>query len=335
MISNVTFMPPAITTETTGLTTGTSVSFYIDTPGQVTINIVGSVQNYGDAGTAVGNLINYYPVPGTPVPGTQTVFWPGLWLIGGDLGRIDGSYQFTLTLSTTAGSYTTPTPSSPQVTITSVDIHNMSVTPSLDSNGNPIAPYVIKYSLAKQAAVTVSVSSGTTLVRTIISNKVQYAESVSSVTVNWDGLQNNGTPAPIGIYTVQVQATDQTNGDQATPRTRQIGVTSLAGAESDPQQLFEQNAFVYPNPVRNGQGIFQFESIRDGATISLRIYTITGTLVLDESFSLPSAGTTQTFTWNAANQSGHKVGRGLYYYVIRESDSVGTLQTVKKMAVLP
>jgi len=334
LISGVTFTPSTIATETSGLTTGTSISFTIDTPGAVQVSVVGGVQNFGDAGIPVATLTQFY-APGA-YPQTETIFWNGLWLIGGDLGRIDGSYQFTLTLTTTTGSFTTPSPPSPQVTMTSVDIHNVSVTPSLDAGGNPIAPYVIKYDLAKQAAVTVSVlNSSGTLVRTIIPNKVEYAESVSSVTVNWDGLQNNGSPAPIGVYTVQIQATDQTNGDQAIPRTRQIGVLSLAGAASDPQKLFEQNAFVYPNPVRNGQGIFQFESIRDGATISLKIYTLTGTLVLDESFSLPSAGTLQTFTWNAANQSGHKVGRGLYYYVVRESDPVGTLQTVKKMAVLP
>ena len=57
---------------------------------------------------------------------------------------------------------------------------------------------------------------------------------------------------------------------------------SLAGAAGDPQKLFENNVYVYPNPVRNGQAIFNAIPVRDGATIHLRIYTITGTLVLDQ-----------------------------------------------------
>jgi len=332
-ISNVSFTPSTLSTES-GLVNGTSIGFTIDTPGEVQVNIAGGVQNFGDPGTTVATLTQFYS--SGVFPQTESIFWNGLWLIGGDLGRIDGNYQFTLTLSTTGGSFTTPVPASPQVTINSVDIHSVSVAPSLDANGSPVAPYRIQYNLAKQAAVSVSVvNSSNTLVRTVISNKVQFAESISSVTVNWDGLDNSGNPVPIGIYTVQINATDPNNNDHATMRSRQIGVTSLAGAASNPQQLFEQNVFVYPNPVRNGQGTFQFLTIRDGATIFLKIYTLSGTLVFEKEFDNVATGNVISFPWNVTNQAGNKLGRGLYYYVAREQDPAGTLQTIKKMAVLP
>ena len=326
-------LPSNIATETTGLTAGTSISFTIDTPGQVQVSIVGGVQNFGDPGTSVATLTQSYPLLGQSgiFPAQETIFWNGLWLIGGDQARIDGTYQFSLTLSTTAGTFTTPVPPSPQVMITSVDIHNVAVSPTLDSGGNPIAPYVITYSLAKQAAVTVTViNSSNTLVRTVIANKTQYSEAISSVTLNWDGNDNSGAPVPIGLYTVQINATDPTNNDKAIQRSRQVGVVSLAGAQSDPQKLFADNVYVYPNPVRHGPGIFNVLPGRDGATSQRRISTITGTLVLDQDITsqLP-------FPWHAVNQSGQKVGRGLYYYVVRENDPEGTLQTTKKMVVLP
>jgi flagellar hook assembly protein FlgD len=108
---------------------------------------------------------------------------------------------------------------------------------------------------------------------------------------------------------------------------------ALGDAAAD-QKAFEGNVFVYPNPVR-GQGIFQLQAIRDGANLTLKIYTITGDLVLEQSFPNLAAGTITRFNWNGTNQSGSKVGRGLYYYEAREVDPIGTLQIVKKMAVLP
>jgi hypothetical protein len=56
--------------------------------------------------------------------------------------------------------------------------------------------------------------------------------------------------------------------------------------------------------------------------------------VRDETFPGLSSGSVINFVWDATNQAGRKVGRGLYYYVVREDDGQGTLQTVKKMAVI-
>jgi flagellar hook assembly protein FlgD len=156
------------------------------------------------------------------------------------------------------------------------------------------------------------------------------------MTLTWNGQTSSGNTAPIGVYTLTLSATDPAvPGSSAIPRTRPIVVQSLAGAAGDPQALFVANTYAYPNPVRNGQGTFQIEAIRDGGNITLRIYTLTGTLVREEHYYGLSAGTNEKFIWDVTNQAGNKLGRGLYYYVVREDDSVGTLQTVKKMAILP
>src|SRR5437016_382958 len=107
------------------------------------------------------------------------------------------------------------------------------------------------------------------------------------------------------------------------------------GDNAADQKAFENGVFVFPNPVRNGQATFQLGAIRAGANLSLKIYTITGTLVFEQSFPGVPMGTSITLAWGATNQSGSKLGRGLYYYVAREEDATGTLQTVKKVAVIP
>jgi flagellar hook assembly protein FlgD len=313
----------------TGESSGTTISFRVDQSGFVQVAVSCGIQNFGDAGTNVANLGQVYSAAGT-----YSMFWNGLWLIGGDFGRTATTCDFTLAFSTSGGTPVNPVPPPTNlVKLNSVDIHNVTVTPSVSATGSTTFPYVIGYSLAKAASVSVTImNSSSATVRTLLKNQPQVSEAVAStMTLTWDGLADNGTPAPLGTYTLTINATDPAvPGSNAIPRTQTLVVQSLAGAAGDPQKLFESNVYVYPNPVRNGQAFFNVLPVRDGATIHLRIYTITGTLVLDQDITaqLP-------FKWTATNQSGNKVGRGLYYYVVREDDVQGTLQATKKMAVLP
>lgn len=323
-ISGQSINPTTISYETQGASV-TTVSFSLDTPADVTVAITNI-----NTGVQVAQIDQNFATSGA-----KSIIWDALWLIGNDLGRTNDNFQFTIAATTGSASdvKTVLTP----LLIRSVDIHNVSVSPSFDASRNPTFPYLVNYQLAKDAQVTITVlNSSGSVVRTLLNGKLQLGEStVSTHTVTWNGLGDDGRPVPLGIYTVTLDALDPSNNDRAIQRTRNFAVASLAGANSDPQTLFEQNVFVYPNPIRNAQGIFQFAAVRDGARITLKIYTIAGDLVRDEVFTNLTAGNINSFTWNTTNESGNRVGRGLYFYVVREEDPQGTLQTTKKLVVLP
>jgi flagellar hook assembly protein FlgD len=272
---------------------------------------------------------------------SHSINWNALWLLGGDLGRQDGNFEIIVTGDdgTTKSSFVVPQ----LLNITSVDIHNVNVTPSFDVNQNPALPYVITYALAKDSLVTVQVTNSLgTVVRRLVSNAPQFNENIKTNTLLWDGLDDSGRPTPLGIYTVSLGAKDPSSVDLATVRTRTATIQSLASLNADPKTVFENNAFVYPNPVRSGNSAtacgspacFQFLAVRNNATITLKIYTIDGTLVRDEKFANLTTGNVVNFNWDVTNKAGKALGRGLYYYVAREEDEGGTLQTVKKMAVI-
>jgi flagellar hook assembly protein FlgD len=318
-LSNFTINAENLTTA--GNFTGTTIQYNLDGPADVVVTIVNS------SSQTVATLSQNYAGTGSDNP--QKIFWNGLWLIGNALGRQDGNYLFSITA--TSGTNTSSASINQSLNITSVDVHNLAVSSSLDANGNTTFPFKISYALAKAANVTLAIqNSSGTVISTLVNNKLQVGENVSTVTVTWNGLDSNGRIAPVGLYTTMINASDPSTGDRANAVSQSIVVQSLAGSAANAQETFEKNVYVYPNPVRNSQAFFNVVPVRDNAIIHLRIYTISGTLVLDQDITsqLP-------YPWKAVNQAGNKVGRGLYYYVVREDDAQGTLQVTKKMAVLP
>ncbi len=265
--------------------------------------------------------------------GAHSYLWNALWLVGGDIGRQNGNFQVILIARGASGvsSFTIPK----LLEITSVDIHNFSVIPSTDANQNPTLPYYIVYDLAKDSLVTVQIkdSSGT-LKRTLATDAPQYGEHIKTNILMWDGLGDDAKPVPLGIYTVYVDAKDPGSADRAIQRSGSIAIQSLARLGSSLDQLFADNAIVFPNPIRNSQATFQFLAVRNNANITLKIYTLAGDLVREESFLNQATGNTVTFNWDTTNEAGNAVGRGVYYFVVREEDPEGTVQTIKKLAVI-
>jgi hypothetical protein len=223
-----------------------------------------------------------------------------------------------------------------------VTIDSPSVTPSgVDSSGQPVFPYILSYGISADSFVTLTIKNASTaIVRHLTTNQLQTNDSISTHTVTWDGLSDGGQPVPVGLYTFLFDANDANTGSAATEQSVALAVTSLATSGVDPKKVFEDNSYVYPNPVRGGTGRFFYEAARPNATLTLKIYTLSGDLVLSQTLvSGAAAGTTGRWPaggdWDVTNQSGKKLGRGLYYCVFREDDSQGTLQVTKKMAVIP
>jgi len=305
---------------------GTTIQFTIDVPCSVVATISDT------SGNPVATISQSYT---TVPPNAQTMFWNAYWLINGQGGRRDGSYSISLTATDPATLNTDTQQINGNVSITSIDIHNVNIVPTLDSQGNAGAPFTISYQLAKAGQVTaVVLNSSNTVVRTLLSNKLQVDETISTSTIVWNGLTDGGAPVPIGLYTLRLNAVDPATGDHAFTVNRSIAVTTLAGAATDPVTAFTNGVFVFPNPIRGGQATFQFTAVRDGADVRLKIFTLTGDLVRDQDFPNLPAGTVTQYLWDATNQAGRKLGRGLYYYEMREEDPLGTLQTIKKFAVI-
>jgi flagellar hook assembly protein FlgD len=315
----------------------TTIDFQVDS---VVNNIQIDIYRLRDVSDVPGPTNQVASLVQTGLPsGNHTLVWDALWPVGGVLGRQGGLFKIILTDIDTGDKFAV----SDYLTITSVDIHSVNVRPSFDANFEPALPYVISYALAKDSLVTVRVlDSNSTVVRTLASSSPQFGELVKSTnTLLWNGLDESDTPVPLGIYTITIDARDPSNADTAIQRTAPATIQTLANLDSDAQETFEKNAFVYPNPIRTGttaacggEGCFHFLAVRPSATIALKIYTIDGTLVREDEFTELTTGNVVTFPWDVTNESGNKLGRGLYYFVARETDAQGTLQAVKKFAVI-
>jgi hypothetical protein len=223
-----------------------------------------------------------------------------------------------------------------------VTIDSATVTPSsVDDSGQPLLPSLLNFGVSADSFVTLTIQNASSVVvRQLMTHQLQTKDSISTHTVTWDGLSDAVQPVPVGVYTFLFDATDANTSATATQRSVTLAVTSPAAPGGDPKKVFEDNSYMYPNPMRGGHGRFFYEAARPNATITLKIYTLSGDLVLSQALISGAApGTTGRWPasgdWDVTNQSGKKLGRGLYYCVFREEDSQGTLQVTKKMAVIP
>ncbi|MDE2040173.1 MAG: hypothetical protein KGO96_09905 [Elusimicrobia bacterium] len=166
----------------------------------------------------------------------------------------------------------------------------------------------------------------------------------------WDGTDLTLSLVPDGDYkfkivgSTDVKAIDDLTGNVLIPselsEDRVIGdIPVVRGASADPQSDFENNSFVFPNPVRGPQATFQVYMPFQG-TMKLKIYDVAGELVFEHDFgeqspSFSSNGPLQ-FVWNRTNEAGRPVARGIYFAVLRAEETLGgkaVLQTVKKFLI--
>jgi hypothetical protein len=107
----------------------------------------------------------------------------------------------------------------------------------------------------------------------------------------------------------------------------------------DPKVDFENNTYIYPNPITGETANFVIFSPFQ-SRVKMKIYTMNGDLILDKDFGDTPANQyvidQNGFVWNRKNQAGRRVARGLYYAVIRAEETLGgknLMQTVKRFLI--
>jgi flagellar hook assembly protein FlgD len=195
--------------------------------------------------------------------------------------------------------------------------------------------------------------------KSLVKRFVGLRPARTQITDTWDGTDMNLGVAPDGNYVFTIVAsTDQRAIDNTTGKVNpncagelaldqiEDNVAVVRNQSANPQGDFVGSTYIFPDPVAGDSANFVIFSPFQ-ADVKLRIYTMSGELVLSKDFPQQTAnayvngGSTAAgipcFTWNRSNAAGRRVARGVYYAVIREETTDGSanvLQTVKKFLVL-
>jgi len=193
-----------------------------------------------------------------------------------------------------------------------------------DANGNPTPPET------------------TSLVKRIVGVR----EARREVTEAWDGTDESLSLVPDGNYLFKViastdmDAIDSITGDvvPGAVLAQDLVIAEIPvvrGHSLDPQADFEQNSFLYPNPIRSPTATFQIY-VPIESRISMRMFNIAGDLVMERDFGLRAQDSYVRFSWDKTNQHGRKLAHGVYFYVLRLTAAKGegfAFQTVRKLLI--
>jgi hypothetical protein len=94
----------------------------------------------------------------------------------------------------------------------------------------------------------------------------------------------------------------------------------------------------YPNPFHPDEASTSIAYVLDtSATVRLRIFTLSGGLVLSETFAAGDAGAMSglyEYLWSGLNGTGDPVGSGGYLLVIEASSNGSTLHSMRRKIAL-
>ena len=125
-----------------------------------------------------------------------------------------------------------------------------------------------------------------------------------------------------GMHTLTLTAFDNLNN--ASSQTIDFNIS----ASSD---LIVENVVNYPNPF-SGSTAFTFQTNRQGAEVTVKIYTISGRLIQRlEGFT--TAGFNREITWDGRDQDGDRVANGIYLYKLIVKDGGKRTETIEKMVL--
>jgi thermitase len=182
-----------------------------------------------------------------------------------------------------------------------------SVSASVYSNPAGLGPYPVSTSLVGNA-INFTSNVTTFSLPITITLRITGGGSVNPKAYYWDPAAGawNGTGLTVTAKTgnsVSFQSTHLSI----------FGIFDVSGALSAVN--------IYPNPCSSGS--VNFSGLSGSETIN--IYNLTGDTVISQ-----NVGGANNWVWNAVNQSGGTVSRGIYYYVITQ----GTNRRAGKIAIL-
>ncbi len=125
-----------------------------------------------------------------------------------------------------------------------------------------------------------------------------------------------------GMHTLTLVAFDNLNN--ASTQTIDFNIS----ASSD---LIVEDVVNYPNPF-SGSTVFTFQTNRQGAEVTIKIYTISGRLIQPlEGFT--TAGFNKEISWDGRDQDGDRVANGVYLYKLIVKEGSTKTEKIEKMVL--
>ncbi|MEO0161689.1 MAG: C25 family cysteine peptidase [candidate division WOR-3 bacterium] len=92
------------------------------------------------------------------------------------------------------------------------------------------------------------------------------------------------------------------------------------------------NVLIYPNPVKNDDGIWITFLLTQSARVTIKVYTVSGRLVKVLPTIPSSAGYNQRF-WNCRDEAGDKLSNGVYLICITAEGNSGSDKKIEKFII--
>ncbi|MBI4777827.1 T9SS type A sorting domain-containing protein [Candidatus Desantisbacteria bacterium] len=100
------------------------------------------------------------------------------------------------------------------------------------------------------------------------------------------------------------------------------------------QKKADQDVWCYPNPAKGGNINFRYYLVEGDMEVKIKIYTMLGDLVWENSRLEKYAGIHDDFVWNCQNSSGELVASGVYIYQIMMTKPKGGSTTVTRKLIV-
>jgi len=125
-----------------------------------------------------------------------------------------------------------------------------------------------------------------------------------------------------GKHTLTLTAFDNLNN--VSEQTVDFNISASSG-------LVVKEVVNYPNPFQN-ETRFTFQTNRQGAKITLKIYTISGRLI-QKLYGFSEVGYNEEIHWDGRDQDGDQVANGIYLYKLILKDGDQKSETIEKMVI--